>query len=330
MQTLVRNLTETFGPTGTEGQVRAKIQAEIEALADDVRVDALGNLIARKGAGGGKKILLAAHMDEIGLMVKFIDEDGFARFTFLGGVSPLTCIGSRVAFADGTVGVIYYEESKAKELKESKKVPNIELMYVDTGATNRSECPLAVGDPAVFLRPFVQQDDRLIAKALDNRIGCAVLIETLRRLTKTPHEVYFVFTVQEEVSFSGAVTATYGIDPDIALAVDVTGTGDSPNGLFVPVRLGEGPVITVMDKGIIAHPSVKDGLVETAKMFDIPYQLEVCDEGATDAAVMQVAREGVRAGNLSIPTRYIHSPSEIVDLRDVENTIKLLVQYLQS
>jgi len=330
METLIQSLVETFGPTGSESQVRVKIQAEIETLADEVRVDALGNLIARKGGDGNKRILLAAHMDEIGLVVKFIDDGGFARFSFLGGVSPLSCIGSRVVFADRTVGVIFYDEKEIKDLKESNKVPGTELMYVDLGATNRSECPVDTGDPAVFSRPFIQQGSRIIAKSLDNRIGCAVLIETLRRLTSSPNEVYFVFTVQEEVSFSGAVTASYGIDPDIALAVDVTGTGDSPNSLYVPVRLGEGPVITVVDKGIIAHPSIKDGLIDTAKQFDIPYQLEVCDQGATDATVMQVAREGVRVGNVCIPCRYIHSPSEIVDLVDVENTIKLLLQYLQS
>jgi putative aminopeptidase FrvX len=328
MEALLMNLVESFGPTGAEDQVRAQIQSEVESLSDEVSVDKLGNLIAVKRGKGERKVILAAHMDEIGIIVKFIDENGFARFTFIGNASTLTCIGSRVQFSNGTVGVIFYDEKEKDELKKSNSVPALDKMYVDIGATSRADCPVGIGDPAVFTRPFVKQGNRIIAKSLDNRIGCVVLIETLRRLKDTPFDVFFVFTVQEEEAFSGAITAAYGINPDIAIAVDVTLTGDTPNGIFTPVKLGEGPVITVKDKGIIAHHSVRNGLIDTANQINVPYQLEVCDQGGTDASVMQVARDGVPAGNLCIPCRYLHSPSEIVDLTDVENTIILLTHFL--
>lgn len=329
MEALLKSLVESFGPTGTEDQVRTQIQSEVENLSDEISVDALGNLIAIKRGKGEKKVILAAHMDEIGIISKYIDEDGFVRFTFIGSVSPLSCVGARVQFLNGTVGVIFYDEKEKEELKKSNQVPALEKMYVDVGASSRANCPVSIGDPAVFTRPYVKQGNRIIAKSLDNRIGCVVLIETLRKLKETPSDVFFVFTVQEEESFSGALTAAYGINPDMAIAVDVTLTGDTPNGLFTPVNLGDGPVITIKDKGIITHHVVRKGLIQAANQIDVPYQFEVCDQGGTDASVMQVARDGVPAGNVCIPCRYMHSPSEIVDLADVENTINLLTQFLQ-
>jgi len=182
MRELIRKLVETYGPSGAEEQIRAIIRAEVEPLADELRVDPLGSLIVHKqGSNEGKRIVLAAHMDEIGVMVTYVDEKGFARFTRIGGVSPLTCVGARVAFADGTVGVISIEEKR----DDISKAPKFEQLYIDTGATSRDECPVHVGDAATFVRPFIAQGTRLIAKALDDRIGCAVLIETLRRLERT-------------------------------------------------------------------------------------------------------------------------------------------------
>jgi endoglucanase len=324
---LIRKLVETYGPSGVEEQIRAVIRAEVEPLADELRVDPLGSLVIRKkGSGAGKRIVLDAHMDEIGVMVTYVDEKGFARFTRIGGVNPLTCVGGRVAFADGTAGVIGVEGKR----DDPSKVPTFEQLYVDVGATSRDDCPVHVGDAAVFVRPFLAQGPRLIAKAMDDRIGCVVLIETLRRLEHTPHDLYLVFSVQEETTLSGARTSTYGIEPDLAIAVDVTGTGDTPESRPMAVELGKGPAVKVQDRGMIAHPAVRDLLVQRAQQADIPYQMEVLEYGTTDAAAMQLVRAGVPAGCLSIPCRYIHSPSEMVDERDVGNAVQLLLEVLRA
>ena len=335
MRELIRKLVETYGPSGSEEQIRAAIRAEVEPFADELRVDPLGSLVIHKQGspsagsgqtGEGKRVLLAAHMDEIGVMVTYVDEKGFVRFTRIGGVNPLTCVGTRVAFADGTVGVIGIEEKR----EDTGKAPKFEQLYIDVGATSRDDCPVHVGDAAVFVRPFVAQGTRLIAKAMDDRIGCAVLIETLRRLERTPHDVYFVFSVQEETTLSGARTSTYGIEPDLAIAVDVTATGDKPESMPMAVELGKGPAVKVQDRGMIAHPAVRGLLVQRAKEANIPYQLEVLERGTTDAAAMQLVRAGVPSGCLSIPCRYIHTPSEMVDEGDVENSVRLLLEVLRA
>jgi len=332
MRDLIRKLVESYGPSGAEEQVRDVIRTEVEPLVDEVRIDALGSLIAhRKGNGPGageeqQRLLLDAHMDEIGVMVTYIDEDGFARFTSIGGVSPLTCIGSRVAFEDGRIGVIGVEQKR----DDTSKVPKLEQLYIDVGATGRDDNPIEVGDPAVFVRPFAAQGTRLVSKAMDDRIGCAVLIELLRRLEETPHDLYVVFAVQEEVGLRGARTSAYGIEPDLAIAVDVTSTGDTPEAKPMAVKLGEGPAVKVKDSGMIAHRGVRQLMVDRAEEAGIPYQLEVLERGTTDAAVMQLVRAGVPAGCLSVPCRYVHSPSEMVDERDVENSVRLLLEVAQK
>ena len=326
MKELIKKLTETYGPSGHEERIREVIRAEIEGLADEVRVDALGNLIAlKRGKGGGKKVMLAAHMDEIGIIVTHVDEKGFLRFAPVGGVRPLTLLGGRVVFADGTVGTIGMEK---REPEEAKKIPTFDKLYLDVGAKDKESVPVKVGDVACFQRPFVAQGDRLIAKAFDDRIGCAVLIQVMRELKETPHDVYFVFSVQEEVGLRGATTSTYGIQPDLGISVDVTRTGDTPEAHPMAVSLGAGPAIKVKDGRMLAHPAVKDLLVRTAEELGIPYQLEVLERGTTDAAAIQISREGVPAGCLSIPCRYVHTPSEMVDYNDVANAVKLLVAVL--
>jgi putative aminopeptidase FrvX len=328
MRELIRKLTETYGPSGAEEEIRAVIRAEVEPLADEVRVDPLGSLVAHKQSGGseGKRIVLAAHMDEIGVMVTYVDERGFARFTGIGGVSTLNCVGGRVVFADGTLGVIGVEQKR----DDADKVPQMAQLYIDVGATGRDDCPVRVGDAAVFARPFAAQGTRLVAKAIDDRIGCAILIETLRRLARTPHDVYVVFSVQEETTLSGARTSAYRIDPDLAIAVDITATGDTPESRHMAVALGQGPAIKVQDRRMIAHAAVRELLVQRAQAAGIPYQLEVLEAGTTDAAAMQLVRAGVPAGCVSIPCRYFHTPSEMVDEEDVEHSVQLLLEVLQS
>jgi putative aminopeptidase FrvX len=326
MKELIKKLTETYGPSGREEQIREIIKEEIKELADEVRVDTMGNLIAlKRGRGSGLKVMLAAHMDEIGIIVTHVDEKGFLRFAPVGGMRPLALLGGRVVFADGTVGTFGLEK---QEPDEEKKVPGLDKLYLDVGAKDKGSVPVGVGAIACFQRPFTAQGDRLMAKAFDDRIGCAVLIQVMRDLEASPHDVYFVFSVQEEVGLRGAITSAYSIQPDLGISVDVTGTGDTPEARTLAVSLGEGPAVKVKDRGMLAHPAVKDLLVETAEELGIPYQLEVLEGGTTDAMAIQVSREGVPAGCLSIPCRYVHTPSEMVDHHDVLNAVKLLVALL--
>lgn len=323
MKDLIKKLTETYGPSGREELIRDVIRAEVEPLVDEVRVDALGNLIALKRGSGGKKVMLAAHMDEIGVMVSYVDEKGFLRVQPIGGLDLTTLAGGRVQFADGAIGVI-----AAENRLEFRKNPELSKLYVDVGATSREEAQARLGEAAGFVRPFVDLGQRIVAKAFDDRIACATLIEVLRRLGDSPHDVYCVFSVQEEVGLRGARTSAYGIEPDIGIAVDITVAADTPEAPKLAMKLGGGPCIKVMDSGMLAHPGVKDLLIQAAKAHDIPFQLEVLDRGSTDAAAIQLARSGVPAGCVSIACRYYHTPSEMVDMDDVENTIKLLAAVL--
>jgi tetrahedral aminopeptidase len=330
MKSLIKKLVETAAPSGYESPVRDLIRAEVEPHADEIRVDPMGNLIVRKGQAGqdGIKIMLSAHMDEIGVMITHVDDNGFIRFISLGGVNPLTCIGTRVRFLNGQAGVIFTER-----LDEPGKVPALEKLFIDVGADKKEQVSLRVGDVGVFEHSFADLGDRLISKAMDDRIAVAVLVKTLQALSTEdsgPHELFFVFSVQEEVGLRGATTAAYGVDPDLGLAVDVTRTGDTPRSVKMEVSLGKGPAIKVRDSGMLADPRVVDWMVRTASQASLPYQLEVLEAGTTDARAMQVSRAGVPAGCLSIPCRYIHSPSEMVDYNDVQNAVKLLIELLKS
>ncbi|MBI4790968.1 MAG: M42 family metallopeptidase [Chloroflexi bacterium] len=325
LKDLIRRLSETYGPSGHEDKIRELIRAEIKPLVDEMRVDALGNLIARKkgtGPAPRKKVMLAAHMDEIGVIVTHVDEKGYLRFAPLGAVSPLTLFGHRCIFANGTIGVFGREkkEAKATEVK-------LDQLFIDVGATDAIPA-VQVGDAAGFWRAFGDLGNRLIGKAMDDRIGCAVLIETLRELRKSPHDLSFVFTVQEQVGARGAATSAYGVQPDLALAVAVTDTGDTPESNTMAVALGKGPAIKVKDSGMLAHPAVKNLLITTAQEGKLPYQLEVFSGHSTDAIAMQVTREGVPTGVISIPQRYARTSSEMVDFNDVQNAVKLLVSFL--
>lgn len=325
MKKLIQKLTETFSPSGFEAAICEVILKEIKPLADEVRVEALGNLIARKGAKSknGLRIMLAGHMDEIGLMATHIDENGFIRFTGLGGIRLTGLAGGRVQFMDGTPGVI-----STDRITDPTKAPSLEQCFIDAGASSRKDCPVKVGDVCAFERPFLDLGNRMIAKSMDDRIGCAVMIEALRTIKSSPHELHFVFTTQEEVGLRGATTSAFGVDPDLGLSVDVTGTGDTPKGSKMEVALGKGPAIKVKDGGMLADPRIVTWMVRSAEKAKIPYQREVLEGGTTDARAIQMARAGVPAGCLSVPTRYVHSPSEMVDTSDVQNSVRLLVALL--
>jgi endoglucanase len=323
---LIKKLVEAYGPSGFEDNMRELIRPEIEAYADELYVDAMGNLVARKGGSGdGLRVMIAAHMDEIGVMVTHITEKGFLRFTNIGGVFPPTLMGSRVQFADGTIGVIHSERQE-----ERNKVHALDRHFIDVGASSRDDSPVEVGAAAGFVNTFLAQGDQLVAKSMDDRIGCAIAIETLQRLEETPHELYFVFSVQEEVGTRGAQAAANGLEPDVGIAIDVTMSGDTPEGPKMAVELGSGPAIKVKDSGMIAHSGLVRVMRQRAEEADIPYQLEVLSGGSTDARPMQVAGPGSAAGCVSIPCRYVHTRSETVSAQDVENSVRLLVELLSK
>jgi tetrahedral aminopeptidase len=316
---LIKRLTECYGPSGSEGRVRELIAGELPAGVE-TRVDALGSLIAhRPGGKGGRRLMLAAHMDEIGVVVTHVDKNGFLRFAGVGGVGALPLAGGRVLFADGTAGVIGMER-----LEDASRVPSLEKFFIDVGAKGAETCRVKVGDTACFQRPCEEIGGRLTAKAMDDRIGCAIVLQALRELRGTPHEIFAVFTVQEEVGLRGAAASGYGVEPDIALAVDVTLTGDTPECAPMALTLGGGPAVKIKDSGMLAHGGVRDWLIRTAEAAGIPYQREVLLRGTTDASAIQMTRGGVPAGCISIPTRYVHSPSEVVDYGDVLAAVKLL------
>lgn len=327
MKELLKKLTDLYGPTGFEEPVRALIQAEVTPYVDSVSVDALGNLHAVKnGSGAGKKIMLAAHMDEIGLMITHVEKEGFLRFTNLGGVKPANLINSRVVFANGQVGVINIEAGET----QPGGAPQYKNLYIDVGAPSREECPLKVGDVCGFFGPAVDLGRLVMAKSLDNRLGCAVLIETIKRLVSTPHQLHFVFTAQEEIEQRGAMVSAFRVEPDIAIAVDVTLSGDTPEMKNFPVYMGKGLAVKMMERGHIAHPLVTTWMIDTAESLGLPYQREVLVWGNTDARVMQTARSGSATGAISIPIRHVHTASEMVDPADVEHAITLLTAMLAN
>jgi len=329
MKKLLQNLTEAFAPSGYEDKVRGIVRAEVEPLADEIKVDVLGNLIVRKRPGrqtkDTRKIMIAAHMDEIGLIVSHVDQNGFVRFSPIGGVFRRYVPGGRVRFLNGTQGVLGFDR-----LDHVNELPTLDKVYIDVGATSKKDSPVKIGDVAAFDRPFTELGNRLVAKSMDDRVGVLVAIEALRALKSTPHDVYFVFTTQEEVGTRGAATSAYGIDPDVGIAIDVTPAGDTPNALKMEMALGKGPCIKIQDPGMIADPRVVGWMIRAAEKAKLPYQREVLLRGGTDARAIQLTRAGVPAGCISIPVRYVHSPSEMVDYSDVQNSVKLLTAVLRT
>jgi len=326
---LIEDLCSIYGPAGREHVVRERIEKELKGICPEIHTDRLGNLIAHQPPASGKKnaekIMLCAHMDEIGLIVTYIDKKGYLRFTSVGGVFPELALNQRVVFENGTVGIIGIEPKKDES--KSKAGPKLDKMYIDIGAQDQksAEKIVRLGDVAAFSQHAVWiSKTRLSTKALDDRIGCYCLIETAKRAKKANNDIYFVFSVQEEVGLRGARTSAFAVAPQYALAVDVTDTGDTPEAHRMEVSLGKGVAIKVKDSAFLTNPHVKDKLVEYAKSMHIPYQLEVLEHGTTDAAVIQLVKEGVMSGVLSIPTRYIHSTNELCDLNDVEGAISLL------
>lgn len=322
---LLEKLTACISPSGRENSVRRLIENELKSVCDEIYTDALGNLICHR-MGSGKKVMLTAHMDEIGFMVNYIDEDGFARFSTIGGVQRYNCINSCIEFENGTRGKISYEN------KENPSTATFEKMYMDIGASSKEEAEqkIQIGDMAAYAPSFSLIGNRIMSKALDDRAGCWALIMAMKQAEKSENDIYAVFTAQEEVGLRGAKTAAALINPDIAVSVDVSNVGDTPQSEELNLSLGKGPAIKLKDASFIIHENVKDMLLDCAKKAAIPYQMEAASYGGTDAGAIHLSGGGVRAGTISIPTRYIHSSCEVIDKTDLENTCKLLKMIIST
>lgn len=322
---LLKNLVKVYGPSSNEKEIRDYITNEIKDYVDDIKVDALGNLIAHK-KGNGKKIMISAHMDQIGLMITDIDKDGFLRFTNIGGISPSITHSQKVRFENGVIGCVFSEP--VDDLSKLK----LDKMYIDIGAFSKEEAEkmVKIGDICIYHGELEENDNVVFTPYLDDRVGCFVAIEALKQIKEAKNDLYFVFSVQEEVGLRGAKAAAYGIDPDVGISIDVTAHGDTPKAKRFAVGLNKGAAIKVKDNSLVSHPYIRQTLVELAKENEIPYQMEVLEFGGTDSGAIQLTKEGVPSGVISIPTRYVHSTVEMASKNDINNCIKLLVEFLNK
>ncbi|MFA5254852.1 MAG: M42 family metallopeptidase [Methanoregula sp.] len=337
---LLRKLSNAHGVSGSEGSVFSVIKKELKGYVDEIHEDPMGNLIAVK-KGNATKVMLAAHMDEIGLMVRYIDEKGFLRFVTLGGWYAPTLYNQRV-IVHGTkgdrIGVIGGKPPHMMDEDERKKGVKTDDMFIDVGAKDKKDAEamgIEIGTTVTIDREFTElANNRVTGKAFDNRAGCTMLIKTMQKV-KSPFTIYAVFTVQEEVGLKGAKTSAYTIEPDWAIATDVTIPGDHP-GIDMKdaaVEMGKGPVVTIVDaagRGLIADKRVVKWLRDTATKNKIPVQFEVGNGGTTDATSIHLTKGGIPSTTLSPATRYIHSPVEVLDIADIEAGVNLLVAALKT
>lgn len=327
MYELIKKYTSAFSVTGREKYLADIIESDLKAYADSVSRDAMGNLfVFKKGKSSEKKLMIAAHMDEIGFIVTHIDDNGFIRVSNVGGINALYSSYQTVRFENGTKGVIVTDASAKSDVK-------VKDLVIDIGASSKKEAQrkVNIGDLCSIVPNVTRlMNKRISAKALDDRLGCAVAAAALKKCETPAYDTYFVFTVQEEVGCRGAIPASFAVMPDYAIAIDVTATGDSVGAKAMEVKLGKGAAVKLKDSSVICSQLMVDAMVSCAKNNKIPYQLEVLEAGGTDTHSMQLAGGGSHAGCISIPTRYIHSPVETVDLKDVEACVELLTALVQE
>jgi len=329
---LLQKLIEAYGISGNEEHVRELIRKEISPYADEIFVDKAGNLIARK-KGKSPKVMLAAHMDEIGLMIKKINSDGKITFAAIGGVTPISLPGQRIKIhteKESLYGVITTVQMSNGEPVTS--LPTLKEMYIDTGLDKKTleGKGVKIGDYLNLVQEsgVLGNDDLIYGKALDDRIGCYILIELARRLKKSRSEIYFVFTVQEEIGLYGAKASAYEVEPDWAIAVDAMDARDADG--EAPIILGNGPCITVKDEQILGNKCINKWLSVTARKKKMLMQLNVSDYGATDAASISLSKSGVPTSVVGIPVRNVHSTVGIAHKKDIEGAIKLLEALLKN
>ena len=320
----IRQLVQLSGVSGNEKAVAEYIKGQILPYVDKVYEDSLGNLVAVR-KGDGPKVMLMAHMDEIGLVSTFVDDKGFVRVSSVGGVNPKTTLGRPVRFENGVMGVFTSGCAGKKDL-------SVKDCFVDIGAADREEAlrRIQIGQTACFLSETFETGTRIVSNALDNRVGCYCLMETLRRVKEITCELYAVFTVQEEVGLRGAKVSGFEISPDVALAVDVTLSGDYPDADETAAVLGKGAAIKIRDRSAICSKEIVEDLENLASRKGISAQRDVLSAGGTDIGSVQLLGKGVLVGGVSIPIRYCHSAIEMADRNDIEATVGLLTAYLEK
>jgi len=312
-----------YGTSGREEKISKAIENYAKGQVDEVIHDTNGSLIlVKKGDGKNKKkLMLSAHMDAVGIIVTHIDNDGFLRFSAVGYQPLYRIVSKQVIFENGIRGTIGIEkDSDFSSISEKK-------LFIDIGALNKQEAEkmVEIGMTAIMYNSPFEQNGCLFSSYLDDRIGCAILLSLIDNMKTPYHDIYFVFSTQEEVGVRGAKTSAYRIEPDFGIAIDVTTSSDLPEGeLQSSVKLASGTAIKIMDRGIIVPKKLVDHLVMIAEKNKIAYQREILTMGGTDAMAIQQTKSGIIAGTISIPTRYIHSPMEVCNLYDVEESIKLL------
>ena len=333
---LFEEICQTPGAPGHEDRIREVVVRELQPLVDDLTVDNMGNVIAHRKGSGKKKLMLAAHMDEISFMVRHVDENGFIRFHTLGGFDPKTLTAQRVwvhTRSGDLLGVMGTKPVHLMNEEEKKAGLRLDSFFIDLGLP-RAEVArrVQIGDPVTRQREFVKVGKSVNSKSLDDRVGVFVMIEAVRKARRHGCDLYAVASVQEEVGLRGALAASGSVKPDIGVALDVTLANDLPDAKPQDAvsALGGGAAIKVLDGSVIAHRKLVDYMVKTAKAKKIPYQLEVLPAGGTDTAAMQRSGEGAIAGCISIPCRYVHSVIEMCHEKDVQATIDLLAVLIRD
>ncbi len=337
---LLKKLCETPGISSREERMRTVVVEELKGLTDSITFDAMGSVIAIKhGKPGAPKVMLAAHMDEIGFMVKFIDDKGFIRLQPVGGWDPRVMVAQRVyvhGFSGRSLLGALMPASKPIHMltpEEMNKPPKIEELYVDIGLpADKVRSLVEIGDMITMARTTERVGDMIVSKTLDNRVSVFVMIEALRALKSHDCEILAVATTQEEVGLRGATTAAFALQPDVGIALDITLANDFPGPAEFDhvTKLGHGTAIKIMDSSLLCHPKLVRHFRDIAEKHKIKHQLEVLPRGGTDAGGIQRSRGGVPSFTLSIPTRYVHTVNEMAHVGDIEATIALLAKYLEE
>ncbi|MCX5708078.1 MAG: M42 family metallopeptidase [Candidatus Omnitrophica bacterium] len=339
MDQLLKKILDASGISGYEKEITGIMKAELKKSCSEVIIDNFGNVIARKGKGK-KKIMIAAHMDEVGFLVKHISKEGFIYFIKVGGIDDRILLGQRVVIKSkkGDIqGIIGAKPPHLMKDDESKRTVKYEDMFIDIGCKSREEAAkkVEIADPIVFdADAGILNGDLCYGKAIDNRVGCYAMIKIMEKL-KVPAEVYAVATVQEEVGLKGARTSSFKINPDFAIAIDTTVAGDTPGIKETEsnLKLGSGVAITIIEasgRGVIVNEKVKELFIETAKKNNVRYQIDVIEGGMTDGAIIYMNREGIHTGVLSIPTRYIHSSTGVFNLNDLDSAVDLAIRIIEK
>lgn len=335
-QALFERIATTPGISGREEQIRGVVTEVLEDLVDEIQVDRLGNVIATR-RGNRPRVMLSAHMDTIGFLVRHVDDKGFLWISPVGGFDPRTLNSQRV-LVSGHKEYVGLMTPKTKPIhlltdEERKKAPKIEEIYVDVMApADEVKANVPIGSPITLYRPPIFKEHNFSAPYLDDRLGVYVLLEALRAARNTSVEIHAVISVQEEVGLRGARTSAYGVDPDVGIALDITIASDTPGSdpTQMVTELGKGVGITVMDGSSISDPRLVERFKTVAEKHDIDYQLEILPKGGTDAGTIQSSRAGVPVITISPPVRYVHTANEMANIKEVDATVELMARFLET